>query len=289
MICVKMAKFKSLQQATSDSPYILSGSILLGHLNSKHRIEKMIVLVEGKDDKPVYSTFLDINRVDFRDCYGCINVWKERQNLKIQKSSLVFITILDSDFRRLDNKCKNVSDVFYTDHHDAEMLMFTSQSLLKSLFFRLTNEKSYVDLKKRVDNELFIISMLKWYNMKEKCKYKFEKSDLSTVCWNSQVDLSTAITYFHKTSKSRKPLDLKIFRIFLKNNSSVDINQLMNGHDFLGRLAAIYRKDYKKQISDNDFRELVCELFNLKHARKLKIYYDIENWAKKQNLDIVLH
>lgn len=285
---MNMAAFKSLQQTTFDSEHIVSGNIILGHKNSKRRLAKIMVLVEGKDDLPVYSTFLDVEKVDFRDCFGSDKVWNERKSLKKHQPNTPFITILDSDFRRLNDSLKHPDDVFYTDHHDSEMLMFTSDSLMKSLFFDLTREKNYVDLKSRIDHELYIISMLKWYNMKYHFKYEFDRSDLSTVCWNKQIDIDTSLKYLQPSPLSKKVLKKSSFIDFLTNYVGQDINQLMNGHDFIGRLAAIYRKDYKKQYSAEKFRELVCNYFTLKIAKKTQLYKDIQKWAGIYQMDILV-
>lgn len=94
MISVKMEKFKSLRTITQESN-IVAREAILAHKADKETIKKVLVLIEGTDDKSVYSVFLDVDKVDFKDCNGCLNVEKQHNTLKKEYGS-VFISILDS-------------------------------------------------------------------------------------------------------------------------------------------------------------------------------------------------
>ena len=72
MISVKMEKFKSLRIITQESD-IVAREAILAHKADKETIKKVLVLIEGTDDKLVYSVFLDVDKVDFKDCNGCLN------------------------------------------------------------------------------------------------------------------------------------------------------------------------------------------------------------------------
>lgn len=60
MISVKMEKFKSLRTITQESN-LVAREVILAHKADKETIKKVLVLIEGIDDKSVYSVFLDVD------------------------------------------------------------------------------------------------------------------------------------------------------------------------------------------------------------------------------------
>lgn len=113
MIFVKMAKFKSLRE-TDRGQRRIARSVILAHKVPK-TIHKFLVLVEGIDDLPIYYKFFNIDVVDIKDCNGCEHVNTVHETIK-NETNFKFLSILDSDFKRLDGIEPFDTNVFYTDY-----------------------------------------------------------------------------------------------------------------------------------------------------------------------------
>ena len=127
MIFVKMAKFKSLRE-TDRGQRRIARSVILAHKVPK-TIHKFLVLVEGIDDLPIYYKFFNIDVVDIKDCNGCEHVNTVHETIK-NETNFKFLSILDSDFKRLDGIEPFDTNVFYTDYHDSELMITEYLSLI---------------------------------------------------------------------------------------------------------------------------------------------------------------
>ena len=200
MISVKMEKFKSLRTITQESN-LIAREVILAHKADKETIKKVLVLIEGTDDKSVYSVFLDVDKVDFKDCNGCLNVEKQHDTLKKEHGS-VFISILDSDFKRMDTMPDHDENLFYTDYHDSEMQMLCHRKVQEKTIKKITYKRVYEDVILMAEMELYNVSMLKWYNSRRNLRYRFEDMDLVNLYNGSELSVNIALQYITPTKKS---------------------------------------------------------------------------------------
>lgn len=217
MISVKMEKFKSLRTITQESN-IVAREAILAHKADKETIKKVLVLIEGIDDKSVYSVFLDVDKVDFKDCNGCLNVEKQHDTLKKEYGS-VFISILDSDFKRMDAMPDHDKNLFYTDYHDSEMQMLCHKKVQETTIKKITQKRVDEDVVLMAEMELYNLSMLKWFNLKRNLRYRFEAMDLVNLCKGSELSVNIALQYITPTKKSPKMFPLQPFNKFLDKNN----------------------------------------------------------------------
>lgn len=289
MISVKMEKFKSLRTITQESN-IVAREAILAHKADKETIKKVLVLIEGTDDKSVYSVFLDVDKVDFKDCNGCLNVEKQHNTLKKEYGS-VFISILDSDFKRLDVVPNHDENLFYTDYHDSEMQMLCHKKVQETTIQKITQKRVFEDVILMAEMELYNVSMLKWYNSKRNLRYRFENMDLVNLCKGKKISVNTALQYLTPTKKSPKDFPRHCFCSFLEEKENIEdkvaLHKLTNGHDLILRLSGILKHKYNRQVSEHKLRETICNSFTLKIARKSQLYDDLQKWSDKERVTIL--
>lgn len=289
MIFVKMEPFKSLR-ATFEGTNLAAREAILAHKADKKTIKKLVVLIEGTDDKPVYSVFLDEEKVDFRDCNGCLNVEKQHNTLRDELKAK-FISILDSDFKRLGTMPRHDDNLFYTDYHDSEMQMLSNPNVMKTVFKKITNKQLYEDIVLLAEKELYNLSMLKWYNIKRNLRYRFENMDIVNMFIGSELSVNTVLQYITHTGKSPKNFPKHSFDEFLiKNSLKADksrLHHLTNGHDLVFRLSGIMKYKYSHQISGCKLRNTICQSFTHGLAKKSQLYQDIKKWCNKECVSIL--
>lgn len=289
MISVKMEKFKSLRTITQESN-IVAREAILAHKADKETIKKVLVLIEGTDDKSVYSVFLDVDKVDFKDCNGCLNVEKQHNTLKEEYGS-VFISILDSDFKRLDVVPNHDENLFYTDYHDSEMQMLCHKKVQETTIKKIIHKRVGEDVVLMAEMELYNLSMLKWYNSRRNLRYRFETMDLVNLCKGSELSVNMALQYITPTKKTPKRFPMQPFNKFLdQNNIRKDLeklHQLTNGHDIISRLSGILKHKYKCQVSETKLRNTICKSFTLENAKKSHLYKELKNWCCRKSFSIL--
>ena len=249
------------------------------------------MLVEGVDDVPVYSVFLDEDKVDFKDCNGCENVEKQHWTLE-KELGKKFISILDSDFRFMNRPLRDDDNLFFTDYHDAEMQMLSNKDVMPKAFKKITNRQLYgKDLVLVAEKEVYNLSMLKWYNSKRKFKYRFKPIDLVSLSHGCELTENTVTQYVEPTKSSPKIFPSRSFAKFLtKNDKQTDVealHKLSNGHDVVLRLSGILRHKYNKQVSMRDLRDVICQSFTLEIAKKTGLYDRIKSWCDKKHVAIL--
>ena len=286
MTCVRMEKFKPLKDVTEQNNLIARG-IVLAHKSDKITINKPVVLLEGLDDIPVYSVFIDKNSVDFKDCNGCINVEKCHSILKKEMKSK-FITILDSDFKRLNGgTLVKDANLFYTDYHDSELQMLFNRKVVKTVFGKFAVGHRFEDVVLQAEYELYNLSMAKWFNMKRHLKFKEGNPDLVNLSVGGQMSVNMVLQYFEPTPQSQRSFPLRSFTEFLIHNGKQDLHQLTNGHDLIARMAGIFKHKYNRQVSNAKLRESVCNAFTLDIAKKSQLYANVQKWCDKEYVQIL--
>ncbi|MEE1079678.1 MAG: DUF4435 domain-containing protein [Bacteroidales bacterium] len=279
-----MKKFTTLKEVACGHQ-LISRTIMMTH-KTPDRIRKLLVLVEGTDDIPVYEVFFDKNVVDIQDCQGCEVVEDVHKIIK-SETKWKYLSIRDCDFIVLSKKKKCLDDnFFYTDCHDSEMMMFSNPGLIKSVMNKLVG-KSIDGIKRRICYELYWVSMLKWFNMFRNLKYKFEALDLAHLSWNAQISTAEALKFFVPTKNSPKSFPLNAYKKFQLINHNPDLNHLINGHDFVTRWASIIKTEYHQQYSDRAFRKIICDSYTIKMAKSTVLYHNIMNWELSNRLSVL--
>lgn len=285
MIFVKMAKFKSLRE-TDRGQRRIARSVILAHKVPK-TIHKFLVLVEGIDDLPIYYKFFNIDVVDIKDCNGCEHVNTVHETIK-NETNFKFLSILDSDFKRLDGIEPFDTNVFYTDYHDSELMITEYNQVWKKVLNSVSPSTAYVDFRKQAKVELYNVSFIKWFNMHRKLSFVFEGLDILNLCPGKAISEAMALQYFKPSKNGLHTFPNNSFKAFKEEHTKPDIDQLTNGHDLITRIASIFRHRLKKQISDKDLRDCFCQNFTEEEAKRTALYRSLQSWCKINKIEILV-
>lgn len=102
--------------------------------------------------------------------------------------------------------------------------------------------------------------------MYRKLSFVFEKLDLINLCPGKPISEALALQYFKPSKNNFRVFPIKTFQKFKNKHTNPNSAQLTNGHDLVTRLAGIFRHRFKKQISDKDLRECLCQNFTENEA-----------------------
>jgi hypothetical protein len=203
------------------------------------------VLVEGKKDLKFYEPFFDTkhhrNMIRYPDFENVKNsksaVLKaiETINKIAPHKSRKFIAIIDSDFNHITNSLrKDIENLFYTDYHDSEMFIFSSDAIL-DFFYNILSEfdeekvHHIINLCRKIALELgyfkFVFYELKDYDLNDYIKNI-----------ESYVDDTKDMFLLNLLKKDITKGYYDTFEPVLKlvekyKNENLEISQLTNGHD----------------------------------------------------------
>lgn len=282
--------FSSLERLSKVRYYDV-GIIYLRH-KTPERINKVIVLTEGSDDKAIYNKFFSNDYVDIQPCIGCRQVVKELYKQRKTDGKDDVIAILDSDFRNLNKSRRKNSYIFYSDCHDMEITILAKTDIMKTLLWSLhINFKGIKSnsLFKKIEEELFVLSMSKWFNIRGHYNFKISNLGLQP---KSTINRKLAIADLLPGIKPGKTCKYTAFPVakfesFINNSPKPDLDQITNGHDFLARLAVELKYNYSHQSCEDTLRAKINELFTSNMAHNTDLYTDIKKWADRRSLKLM--
>ncbi|CDD48665.1 conserved domain protein [Bacteroides sp. CAG:875] len=98
--------------------------------------QKVLIMVEGKDDKTFYFKFFNPSQSELKTCKGCRKLKDVYTSIR-NSLTIECIAIKDSDFDRLNHIRPIDENFFYTDCHDYEMMCLADEQVKKELFDNL--------------------------------------------------------------------------------------------------------------------------------------------------------
>lgn len=288
-----MAQFQSLE-LYSKANNLDEDIVTLAH-KTQSTINCVIVLIEGFDDETIYEKFFVTSNVDLHVCNGCTRVATNLSKKRKAEGKDDVIAIIDSDFRQLEKPKRCNSYIFYTDCHDMEMTIFCIPDLYRRIYKeinRLTNRKNSINSKKlklRIEQELFNLSMLKWFNMHKALKFEEPNPDFHDMNTCGKVlDLNKMASLFVPSKTCiYKTYPLTEYKKFADKHKRVALDQLTNGHDYLCRWASIIKYESSYQISNVELRHLVEDNFTNDLAKQTTLYTRLSVWARSHKRDIM--
>lgn len=226
------------------------------------------VLVEGESDISFFNTFFNNQcNIHFRS----VNGWEQVYNtiLLAQKEAFTHILgVIDSDYHQIiqDGVLEN-DQLFFTDSHDIEMMLFLSNSYEKFLIVCANEKKlkAYTDMRSPIIHAasylgaLRAISLLNQYNFHFEgfeCKDYIDRNTLSP-------DRKKLIEKIVQRTRS-KGTEVKVTNDIIEMQVESFINEhgaqpVCNGHDVLEILCIAMVKLYASSSSNHYSAE---SLFN---------------------------
>ena len=186
---------------------------------------KVIVVVEGDDDKEVYQKVMDVNAVCFYVDYNCDKHFIILNALNGKYDNRL-LAIKDADFDRVDGAINSFNNLMLTDTHDMEGM------IIAECLSELQGEDALRchDIKlNEVYAELEDISYLKWFNHVNHYGINFSETNL-----NLNIN-----AYFNAcVAKTDNVVNVTLAEMyaFKTCHPGVSEKELCNGHDIFERI-----------------------------------------------------
>lgn len=261
--------------------------MILSHPMYKKRV---MVIVEGNDDKKVYGRMFDNNSVEVYPLGSCnnFNILLKTLNPKFYPRLAV---IKDADFEHILGYEYVYPNLFRTDTHDAETMMMTDTfyDVLKWEF--LDGDDSFLMNMKKVHDEMLPLSRLKLANKVLKrlinfgtfSTYKFYQGD-------SPADIDKITKVLNKIPDNRAkgvPTEAEVNAVIFKYGI-IDSKQLNNGHDLCNGFAYKYKvvNGGKSELNIDTLENVLRTSFTLAQFVNTQLYSSMYEWAEKEGLHI---
>lgn len=186
---------------------------------------KVIVVVEGSDDKEVYQKLIDANAVCFYVDSNCEKHFVILDALNGRYGERL-LAIKDADFDRLEGTANPYPNMVLTDTHDMEGM------IVAECLTRLQGEDALrcQDIKlSEVYAELEDISYLRWFNHANHYGINFSDSALD-------LDIDAYFDACMSKTNNIVSVTLADMYTFKKAHPGVSEKDLCNGHDILERI-----------------------------------------------------
>ncbi len=230
-------------------------------LSSNVNAGKVIVVVEGIDDKAVYENCFSSSAVLVYPDGNCDKHAKILEALRPYKKRL--LAIKDADFDRLRGISAAYDNMFLTDTHDLEGMI-----LRCDVFRKLSSEDrarcSGVDVG-RLKKELEDISYLKWHNIEAGLKLNFR--DVS-VCHPADIYLDRVL----KNSDTEVSYSAESLKRFKESHRDADLDELTNGHDLFEKIYIEAQKANKANFPQKSFFKRIRKAYGFEEFRTTNLY-----------------
>lgn len=268
------------------------------------------LIVEGKKDTKTYGKFIDNSAVRMREAFGFEKVIQVLEILKARGYHRR-LGIIDSDFTDITKDKKTIDNLFYTDDHDAEMMIIKTEVLENVLELLVGREKleEYLILKRKDLRELIFaacmeISYLKLANKKHdlglvfkpkdpdapQLKYKnfINETNLNFMGRNTLVD--TVINYSRAKSDHIKDRAVIEARLDEVSKIEYDVYSLINGHDASNIIFILIKKVLKCRnpiiIDYNSIEDCLAIGYDMIAFSSSKLFDSILQWSETNKIRI---
>lgn len=284
-----MAKLSDCLKNNADSIY---NDYIRLRLNNPDAQNKVIVLVEGKDDVPFYSKFFKFENVLIVPCFGCSFVPQIQNYLKKKKRIKQCLAIIDSDFSNLSKRDVSEPDCFFTQFHDVEMELISIANVFENALRPLGVFTVKYQQRTALLKELYYLSMARYFNMARRQRLTDEGTglDLRSISVSELSSVESINKYFKPTEhKKVSSFKIKAFKRFVEKNRHVDLFQITNGHDFLCRWSYKLNRGGCRIFEEEELREALINAYKECYIKNSYLYKKIAHYALKQSLDIMAY
>ena len=269
----------------------------------------LYIFVEGEKDYMLYSKFMNLSNVRIKPTFGCqklLDVFKILNLRGYDKK----IGILDKDFFEIIGNTHQLENVFYTDFHDVEIMIFVTKAFYNMLRIYTIKEKiEKIEKKtgKEIRELIFELSdrigYLKLVETKNKygLTFKPEYPDGNQIKYHDFISdkfeyqgddilINTIINY--SRNKTEKKLNFQeIKNSYIKERGNIyDSRHLSNGHDVSNIVFILLKKTFRSNNNMlNDFKSIENSLilaYEFEDFKKTELYKNIQIWSEGNNQQI---
>ena len=241
--------------------------------------DKVMVLVEGKDDKDFYSNLSNETKVFYMDLGGCTDIEQiTREASRMYRRRLA--AIKDSDFSRLNGTRSPLRNLFYTDYHDVEMYVATRSRVFeisRGSIHRLENSKA-IGIYDRAKNAIWKYSYIKWHNSQRPVgtRLSFKETKVAHHYDKSLLESITVINSLQQNSLA--VANDATITAFMNANPAPSERQLLNGHDFCTAIAIAIKEVRMHNIKDKSIFKELSGLFSKAEFERTELCQSLKNY-----------
>lgn len=243
---------------------------------ARELLSSTFLIVEGDTDSRFYKNFFGNSDCQTQVAYNKDNAVKALEILQRENYQGI-LAIVDMDFDLLEEKVNENSDLFFTDFHDCECVIFTSPALEK-VVSEFGSEEKIKNFGKDVRGFLFeigtFIGYLRWISLKERLNLTFEDVDFGKFVKKDDLTFDLGLFVNTVKNKSQRPdidstvLAEKITSLAVHNH---DKRQVSCGKD----LVEILSIGLQRVLGTNNSGKVSSEIL----ARDLRLAYEFEFFA----------
>jgi hypothetical protein len=266
--------------AVTDKQYAVDVKQLISALKQRN---KVLIVVEGGDDKKVYSQFFKSDRCEIYSLNGC-DYFNEVLSLNSSREDYFFV-IKDADFDHVINPEYDYPNLFRTDVHDVEMMMITDKFKSNFSFEYLAGDEKSPIFQDVID-ELVPLSYLKYYMMEHKLPVSFKITLKQFYDGRTTCNLTACLKSLEIKPENRSHLPAEIdVRKFIDTHKA-ELYQITNGHDFCSGLVYKYHANSGKNLSKDEVERCLRFSYDMTEFSKTRLYAAIKQWITKRSYDL---
>lgn len=241
---------------------------------------KVLVLVEGPDDKFVYGNVLSSDNV-----YLLPKNIRFHENLVTEvnkKYPKQIISIMDSDFHNANQDQPLCSALFYTDAHDLETMILQHcniNDLVGEEYQRLCDG---VDIS-HLSEILKDYSYIKWYNYNEHRNLSFKKINTVSLYKSGLLEKRNELFLAIIEASPNNTANIKELDAFQETHSMVSLFSIINGHDLMDCIYYEMHKKHKGNLQKKKLTRTILRGYSAQMFQNTILYANLLSWCKKNS------
>lgn len=271
------------------------------------------ILVEAKSDEIFYREFFTQQCI-----FSSSDSNKQKALESLQKrnedSTSLTIAIVDADFDRITGKHSDISNLFFADYHDKEIMIFSSNVVFESVLnkfgipskiqaFEKNHQESLANILLKITQEIAFFRLLNELEEKITLTFRIQRSKkYSYLNYGSFINSKTLVLDFAKLckaieNKSNRPslfsnTPVYIDRINVLKSSNYDILELCNGHDLMNIMSlafqeALGNKKSAQTISGEELESYFSFGYRLDDFKTTFLYKNLDIWQDAHNVSLL--
>lgn len=252
-------------------------------------VQKIVVVVEGSDDKKLFSRFFKEERSYIHPIGGNIKFTSILDELNNTYESR-FIVLKDADFDHLNRIHYPYPNMFLTDMHDTETMMI-NEDTIKNIcceFLCPTPPSEFIE---KLYGDLKALSYLKWYNSVKGIRLNFKILKLTDI-YNGDIptelhDILSKL-YANEANFSKEKITIEQIGVFISSQKEVYPLLLVNGHDLCEAVVVALKKlGVKENIKKDNVSRCLRSSYTHGHFKSTRMFGLIDQWSMANSCDIL--